>query len=257
MDEKSKGLLNIAEGLIINENTQVNADLFQNNKYEIEKTDYNSTDNELNTSKAEKLHLSLILSEGNKVSVDFYPTDDLDKICIELCKIKKIDLSIARKLKRKIEEQLNIFQNQTNDLDKAKDKVLINRLYTEAVKRKIIKYKFFEKIKKDNLEKEINSYSFSPKILEKSNLLNNRKYMKIEDKLFYDEIKLKEKRIYQRMIIDIHNKELYQSRLVGSKVHNKSQSKFIFNFPYAVFIIKITSNLPRPIEKLKQPSCDS
>ncbi len=171
---------------------------------------------------SEKLHLSLILDDENKLSLDIFPTDNIESICLEICKSNNLDELIAKKLKKKIEQQIIIFKSEKENNTKVKEQQIVNRLYTEAVKRKILKDKYFEKIKNDLEEKEMNNYSFTPKISQNSNIMYNRSHLKIEDKLFYEEMKKREKKNFIRIINDVNKKELVESKIIGS--HIKSES---------------------------------
>lgn len=192
----------------------------------------NIPEQKINTDEdSEKLHLSLIIDDENKISLDILTSDNIDDVCLEICKRNKLDMNIAKKLKKKIEEQIHFLKSNRQNHSKIKEEQIVNRLYTEAMKRKMMKDKYFEKIKNEITEKELGSYSFTPKINENSNILYNRSHLKIEDKLFYEEIQKKEKRNFIRIIKDVKNKENFENKVMGIYI------KTSFSFYYTLWLL--------------------
>lgn len=229
MDDKNNDI-QVEQQNNTDSNSIKNKELNSNNTDKlIEKLTTENYENNVYTNESEKLHITIIIDDENKVSLDFYPTDNIEAMCNDICKVNKIDSRIAKKLKAKVEDQMNMIQRQKSPYTKIKEEDIVNRLYTEAVKRKIIKDKYFEKIKNDILEKEMGHFSFTPKISENTNFLYNRSHLRIEDRLFYDEMKLKEKRNYQRIINDINKKELYENRITGEKINHHSNNMKLYN----------------------------
>ncbi len=176
----------------------------------------NNPEKKINTEdNSEKLHLSLILDDENKLSLNILPSDNIEELCIDICKRNRLNLNIAKKLKSRIYEQINIIRSERQIYSKINENQIVNRLYTEAIKKKMIKDKYFEKIKNELKEKELNNYSFTPKISQKSNLLYNRFHLKIEDKLFYEEVQKKEKNNFMRLINYAKNKENLENKITG------------------------------------------
>lgn len=184
----------------------------------------NNHSNKINTDEAsEKLHLSLILDDENKLSLDIDPSENIENICVEICKKNKLDINIAKKLMKKIEEQISILKYEKENYIKIREEQIVSRLYTEAMKHKFMRDKHIEKMKNDMKEKELNKCSFTPKISQKSNLMYNRSHLKIEDKLFYEEMEKKEKRNFERIIKEINEKDHKESKASGNP--NKSDCK--------------------------------
>lgn len=208
----------------------------ENNESEkLNLAEYN-IDDKINTEEAsEKLHLSLILDDENKLSLDISLSDNIEDLCLEICKKNNLDLNIAKKLKKSIEEQISNLKSEKQNYFKIKEEQIINRLYTEAMKRKILKDKYFEKVKNELKEKEINNFSFTPKISQNSNYLYNRSHLKIEDKLFYEEMQKKEKRNFIRILKDVDNRESLESKIIGAS-QIKSKCKFINSLIKVYFI---------------------
>jgi hypothetical protein len=184
---------------------------YNNNKVNIlnekENENYSNININDNYNYIETLHLSLILDDENKISVDFYPDDNIEKICNEICQQNKLNNLLANKLKIKIEENLLSIYLENLDKKKHKENNIVNRLYTDAMKSKILKENYLEKIKNDLNQKELNNYSFTPKINEKSNNLYNRNHLRIEDRLYYDEINKRDKRKLKNILENKDNIE--------------------------------------------------
>jgi hypothetical protein len=143
--------------------------------------------------------------------LEFYQDEDIEKICNEICNEYNLNNLVAQRLREKIEEHIILITSEDSQ-KKIREKEIVNRLYTEPMQRKTLKENYFEKIKKEIDEKEINNYPFTPKINEKSNNLFNRNHMRIEDRLYYEDIKKKEKRNMQRIIKDANSKEQSEIR---------------------------------------------
>jgi hypothetical protein len=166
------------------------------------------------------------LDDENKLSLDISPTDNIEKICVEICKKNNLDLNIAKRLKKRIEEQISILKSGKQNYSKIKEEQIVKRLYTEAMKRKMLKDKYNEKVKNELKDKELNNYSFTPKISQNSNILYNRSHLKIEDKLFYEEMQKKEKRNFIRILNDVNNKESLENKTIGAS-QNKSKCNIL------------------------------
>jgi len=213
----------------IQNNREINSDdeIFNESNYDLnkgkndtEKFNFidNNHSNKINTDEtSEKLHLSLILDDENKLSLDIDPSENIENICLEICKKNKLDLSIAKKLMKKIEEQISILKYEKENYIKIREEQIVSRLYTEAMKHKFMRDQYIEKMKNEMKEKELNKCSFTPKISQKSNLMYNRSHLKIEDKLFYEEMEKKEKKNFERIIKDINEKEQKESKAIGNQ----------------------------------------
>ena len=180
---------------------------------------------------SDKLHLSLILDDENKLSLDFSPTENIENFCYDICKKNHLGLLLAKKLKKKIDEQIFLFNKEKkNYISKNKEEKIVDRLYTQAVQNKKVKDEYFEKIKNDMKQTELNNYTFTPKISDKSNILYNRSHLKIEDKLFYEDRKKKEANNFYRLIKNINNRESYENKNISNSkgnIHNNQESKII------------------------------
>lgn len=156
----------------------------------------------------DNIHLSLIIDDENTAYIDMSINDDIDLICSEICKKYKLNDKVSRKLKCNIERHLDRIKNYEvieKKQQKEKEKLIVKRLYDDALYNKKKKDEFVEKIKKEELEKEMKESTFTPSINYNSNLKFKKNYKRIEDKLYYDIFSTREKSQLKRILKNVEN----------------------------------------------------
>lgn len=138
----------------------------------------------------ELLHISLIIDDNNQTKVYLNPKDNIEEVCNKLANKYHLNDDI----KKKINCMFKAFVNNAFK-ERGKGKIVksnkiadknINRLYYEGIKNHKIKEELKKKKKEEELQKLIDTHTFSPKINYLSQLYAERKHPKIEDKLMKD-----------------------------------------------------------------------
>jgi hypothetical protein len=153
----------------------------------------------------ETVNISLIIDDDNVTHLDININNlkELDKKCSEVIHKYQLDPLLKNKLKKKIQRDIlqikeQRFKTQMENKNRIDDNV--NRLYYESIEKEKEKEKYIQKINEEKEKLNFEAFTFTPYISKKSNELYKRNHAKIEDKLYYDHFKTKEKLNYQRLI---------------------------------------------------------
>ena len=160
---------------------------------------------------SDNIHISLVIDEYNETKLDIKLDDDI----MDLCK----NISLKYSLKAKTKDKLfNFIGNCVKDsklkkkekvekLHKQKMEINVNRLYYNEKENRRLKDEKRKKEKVEKLNQIIDKFTFSPKVTYYPELMNKRKYFKVEEKLLKDGEKTREKNIMNRIINNIHQRE--------------------------------------------------
>lgn len=166
--------------------------------------------NKLTDETKDKIHLSIIIDDNNKISFDFKPNDDIEILCKKVCNKYNLNQKIVKKLKNKIQKHISNITLESHR-SRQKEKNLIDRLHYKSIEDKKKKEKFLENLKRENDEKQLDGVTFSPSIYStrpKSNL--DKPYLHIEDKLLHDDLVVKNKNQFRRFLMEMENMEKSQ-----------------------------------------------
>lgn len=178
---------------------------------------------ELNDSEvSDNVRISLILDDENSISMDINVNDDVGNVCKQICEKYNISSKILAKLKNKIEQHLERVMLQRGTKEE-KEFNIIQRLHYESVENKRKKEEFMEKLKKENSEKVLKGLTFTPVISSKSNKNYSKQFAKFEDRLYYDDMKMKNQKQISRILKNIENVEVCKQYL--HKPRGKKSSK--------------------------------
>jgi hypothetical protein len=157
----------------------------------------------------ERYTLNLVLSDEEKIDIEFGQKDDIDKVCSELKEKYKFSYGVKDRLKEHIE---NFLTNQVSQrkADEIRKKLLnqkiVNKLYYQSVEDMKKKEHCISILKEKELMKEIGEQWFTPKILFYPND-TERQHYKIEDKLLKAGQISKEKKLMKKIEEDLRIKE--------------------------------------------------
>ena len=182
-----------------------------------------------NSSESDNLQISIVIDENNKTIINLDIYDDINKICDDISykyllsdganqKLNKLINSILTKRKE---------ENKKEILIKRIEKSL-NRLYYTATEKKIDKENKLKQEKKQKFKELIEKFSFSPKVNFFPKLLDERKFVKIEEKLLNDGKNLEEKNMLRRIKYNIQLMQKHRSPL--QKQLEIMENKKINNF---------------------------
>jgi len=174
------------------------------------------------------LGISLIIDENNvtHIDIDSKKVDNLNSLVGKVCKKYNLDNKTKEKLGKEINKRIDdLIKNKKYEINK-KNENTINRLYYESIEKIKEKNAFLEAVRKEKEEEVLNTYPFSPIINKNSNLLYEKTYLRIEDKLYYEFKILKEKQNFTRLITEIssRSKSRNKNNLKNLEQKNKSMS---------------------------------
>lgn len=166
----------------------------------------------------DKVELSLIIDDDNTtiVEIDFKNTSDEEimKICSSICMKYELPTAIRKRLYNHIQKEIGSMKKEREkaELIETKKQEMINRLYYGSLEHNNKKKSHLEQLKKEKMEEMLKKYSFTPKINRNSDFFTNRNYFRIEERLYYEHKQLQEKKIYERFITEIENREKSQGK---------------------------------------------
>jgi len=167
------------------------------------------------------LNISLVIDENNitHIDIDSNKTNNVNILIGKVCKKYNLDNKIKDKLGKEINKRIDeIIKNKTLEKRKNNENT-INRLYYESVEKNKKKAAFLEGMRKEKENEILNTLTFTPNINKNSNLLYEKRHLKIEDKLYNEFKVLKEKNNFTRLITEI-------SQRSKSNNKNKNNSKY-------------------------------
>ena len=157
----------------------------------------------------EKIHLNLVIDEHHTEMLEFYLDEDINEIA-ETIRVKyKLKLVVKEKIIDYIENYIKSeILKKKQDINLKNRKIrekTIERLYYKSLENNDKKQKINKLIKAQELN--LNDCTFSPRINYNQNIFENRKLIKIEEKLIRDGEISKEKKAMMKIIKNVENRE--------------------------------------------------
>ena len=174
------------------------------------------------------IEISLIIDENRStvIQLDYkkFSDDSIEKICAAVCRKYNLPEKIKNKLINQIKKEvLGIKLPNKKEIESG----MVKRLYYESVHKSKERRAILEKDKKEKEEKYFCEFDFTPKISKSSNKLHERKYLKIEDRLYYDHKKTSHKKGFEKYF-DMIQSGVGEKNFSGSNMRQMAKSSSNF-----------------------------
>lgn len=180
----------------------------------------------------DKIELSLIIDDDTRTSIQLDLRNTTDEKILQICSSICVQYDLPSKIKKRLFNQITREfseikkEKQKDDIKERKCLETVKRLYYDSINHNNKKECEIETLRKENQEILMKKYPFTPRINSKSNMMLDRQYFRIEDRLFYEDKNVKEKKNYQRLMHKINERNTESKSKSPGKYSKKNGNKF-------------------------------